>query len=84
MPEVTQWVGSFGDLFDEVPPGKLLAPVAGNPAAADFLTCWGSGGLNVLRASEANMKFALGSSVSGADLSRLVRARTVCCNPPRR
>ncbi|HEY7115772.1 MAG TPA: hypothetical protein VH475_04245 [Tepidisphaeraceae bacterium] len=69
-------VGSFGQIFDDLPPAQLLRPMPGSRiAAADLLTCWGNGAVNVRRATEAALTLAAGRSLTGVEISRLIDAR---------
>jgi hypothetical protein len=69
-------VASWGQVFDAVPPGQLVRPMPGSRLApVDVLTCWGSGAVNVRRATDEALKLAAGRSLSGAQIGRLIDAR---------
>ena len=68
-------VGGWGQVFDVVTPAQLLRPTPGGRAPLDVLTCWGTGAINVRRASDTALGLAAGRSVSGVEISRLIEAR---------
>jgi hypothetical protein len=69
-------VASWGQVFDDVPPGQLLRPIPGGRLApVDLLTSWGGGAMNVRRASDAALTLAAGRSLTGAQIGRLIDAR---------
>jgi hypothetical protein len=68
-------VGGWGQVFDVASPVQLLRPPPGGRAPLDVLTCWGTGAINIRRASETAVTLAAGRSVSGVEISRLIEAR---------
>jgi hypothetical protein len=69
-------VSGFGQVFEEVPPARLVRrPAGGKFAPADVLTCWGSGAVNARRASDAALSLAGGRSVTQVEINRLIEAR---------
>jgi Tfp pilus assembly protein PilX len=70
---VPRWITGFGQIFDNVPPERLLG--GSGQAPVDRITCWGGGGTNVMRASVDAMKLAAGSYMSGIDIGRLIDIR---------
>lgn len=69
-------IGSFAQMLNDVPPGKLLEQKQGGIAAADLLTCWSDGRINLLRAGEPALQAALTSKLTGVQISDLLHART--------
>jgi hypothetical protein len=65
-------IGSFGDLFDAMPPA-LLADSDGNPGGSDFVTCWGDGRIHYARASADALALAAGPSLDAARAQRLAQ-----------
>ena len=74
-PPPPEWVGGFGQLFEGIAPERLTASLAGQPSAADLLTCWGDGSLNVRRISGPALKLMATPALSGADVGRLLEYR---------
>jgi hypothetical protein len=70
---VPRWITGLGQIFDNVPPERLLAGVGSAPI--NVMTCWGPGATNVQRASEKSLILAAGSSMSAIDIGRLIAAR---------
>jgi hypothetical protein len=68
-------VTGLGQIFDDLDPQALLEPRWGGPAPLDWLTCWGSGAINVRRSSEQSLKLALAPPWTPLDVSRLIEAR---------
>lgn len=68
---VPQWVGGLGQVFDGLPPARLLAGAA---PPAERITCWGPGGVNLARASEPTLLLAA-PSLSQLDVGRLMDVR---------
>jgi hypothetical protein len=69
-------VGGLAQVFDGVPPAQLIRPMPGSRvAAAELLTCWGTGAVNVRRATDAALNLAAGRSLSTIDVNRLIEAR---------
>ncbi len=76
-------IGGYGQLFDDVSPAVLLVPgPGGGPAATDAVTCWGDGGLNLMRATPAALRLSLSPSLSQLQLARLARARDAALAAP--
>lgn len=70
VPEVvSQRVTGYGQVFEGIDAERLGA------GAAELLTCWGTGHLNVMRAPEPAMRLMLGSKLTGAEISRLISLR---------
>ncbi len=69
QPIIPQRVTGYGQIFDNASPQKLLD-------AAELLTFWGDGLINVRRASESAMKLAATPALSGVEINRLIQART--------
>src|SRR5688500_4301510 len=65
-PIVPQRVTGFGQIFDGAAPEALAGP-------SELVTCWGSGLLNVRRASPAAIRLA--TPLSGIEIAGLLRAR---------
>src|SRR5207253_3012875 len=59
IPALQRFITGYGQLFDAVPPQKLLAAFPGQPSAVDLITCWGDGRINIRRASERSLSLAL-------------------------
>jgi hypothetical protein len=69
-------ISGYGQIFDNVPPARLVAPaVSGQPAAIELVTCWGSGMVNVRRASEATLRLIASPPLTGPEVTRLIDAR---------
>jgi hypothetical protein len=68
-------VGGWGQVFDVATPAQLLRPTPGGRAPLDVLTCWGTGAINVRRASDTSLALAAGRSISGVEIGRLIEAR---------
>jgi len=76
---VPHWVTGLGQIFDNLPPQKLLGE--SGPAPVDRITCWGAGGTNVMRASDEAMRLAAGSFMSPLDIGRLIDSRNARLRP---
>ena len=77
-------VAAWGQVLDDVPPPQLIRPNAGTRlAAADLLTCWGDGAVNVRRAPDAALALAAGRSLTGLDVGRIIEARNKVFARPR-
>jgi hypothetical protein len=72
---VTPTIGAFAQILSDIPPNRLIRPVAGRPAVADLLTCWSSGEVNARRATAQALQLAAGRSISGTEIGRLIDAR---------
>jgi hypothetical protein len=68
-------VSGMGQVFDLMDPQKLLDPRGGKGAVTELLTCWGSGAINVRRASEASLRLSRCPPWTQLDVSRLMQAR---------
>ena len=69
-------VDALGQIFDDVPPARLLRRSAGGKSApAELLTCWGTGAINVRRAHEGALLLAAGRSLTRVEINRLIDAR---------
>jgi hypothetical protein len=77
---VPAWVSGLGQIFDNVPPQRLLG-VTGPMVPIDRVTCWGAGGTNIMRASSEAMKLAAGSMMSTLDIGRVIEARNARFRP---
>ena len=67
-------IGGFGQVFDGVPPDKLLG-AGGRGGPAELLTCWGNGRINVRRASEAAVRLRADPPLTVVEISRVLSAR---------
>ncbi len=74
-------VSGMGQIFDQLSPQKLLEPRGGKPAAAELLTCWGSGAINVRRASEAALKLSHCPPWTPLEVTRMIQARREMFDP---
>jgi len=68
-------VGAWGQVFDVASPVQLLRATPGGRSPLDVLTCWGTGAINIRRASDTALALAAGRSVSGVEVNRLIEAR---------
>jgi hypothetical protein len=75
-------ITGLGQILDAVPPADWCRPPAGGrpggqagEAAADLLTCWGDGGVNVRRAPEAALRLALSPPLTAIEVGRLIELR---------
>ena len=68
-------VTGFGQVFDALPPSRLLSSLPGQPSVADLLTCWGDGRINVRRAPEAAMRLRADPPLTVVEITRLLSAR---------
>jgi hypothetical protein len=75
LPQFPRWISGYGQIFTGVGPDRILA------VAAPVLTCWGNSAVNVMRASEASLRLAAGSSMSSLEVSRLLEARNAAFAP---
>jgi hypothetical protein len=66
QPLLPRRVSGFGQMFENVPPGQLVA-------ASQWITCWGNGLVNARRAPEAALKLA--TPLTGVEIAALLRAR---------
>jgi hypothetical protein len=72
----TLTINGLGQVFDDVPPDRLLRRAAGGRIApAELLTCWGTGAVNVRRAPEGALLLAAGRSLTRVEINRLIDAR---------
>jgi hypothetical protein len=77
---VRQWVSGLGQIFDDVPPEKLLQGVAHAPV--EQVTCFGSGGTNMMRAPESALVLAAAwSSLTQSDISSIIEMRNARLAP---
>jgi hypothetical protein len=67
------WVTSFGQVFNNVLPERLIAGSGARPA--EQLTCWGNGAINVMRVSETALKLAATPAMTNVEAGRLIDAR---------
>ena len=67
------WVTSFGQVFNNLSPERLIAGSGAKPA--EQLTCWGNGAINVMRVSEAALKLAATPAMTNIEAGRLIDAR---------
>jgi hypothetical protein len=74
-----QWVTGFGQIFNNVPPERLISGSGAKPA--EQLTCWGNGAINVMRVSEAALRLAATPPMSGVEVGRLIAARNAAFEP---
>jgi hypothetical protein len=68
-------VAGWGQVFDVASPVQLLRAAPGGRSPLDVLTCWGTGAINIRRASNTALTLAAGRSASGVEISRLIEAR---------
>ncbi len=69
-------VGGWGQVFDAAPPAQWVRPMPGSRIAPlDLLTCWGTGAINIRRASDTALSLAAGRSLTIVEINRLVEAR---------
>jgi hypothetical protein len=69
-------VGGWGQVFDAAPPAQWVRPMPGSRIAPlDLLTCWGTGAMNIRRASDTALGLAAGRSLTMVEINRLVEAR---------
>jgi hypothetical protein len=68
-------VDGLGQVFDDVSPARLIRRAGGKVAPVELLTCWGSGAVNVRRASEEAIRLAGGRSITRVEVNRLIEAR---------
>jgi hypothetical protein len=74
-----QWITGFGQIFNNVLPDRLIAGAGVRPA--EQLTCWGNGGINVMRVSDAALRLAATPQMSGVEVGRLIDARNAAFEP---
>jgi hypothetical protein len=74
----TLWITGLGQIFNSVPPEKLNG---GNSlydfGAAQNITCWGNGAINILRAREPALRLALGHQLTKLEITHLIAERDV-------
>jgi hypothetical protein len=73
LPALPRAFRSWGQVFDLARLRATTGSQAALPAATGQLTCWGSGALNVRRASDAALRAAAGCVLSRAGAGRLLR-----------
>jgi hypothetical protein len=76
----TPWITGPGQIFDLLPPERLVHGVAGvgsssSSSPLDRITCWGDGAINLMRADAAAMRLALTPELSGLEIDRIIEAR---------
>jgi hypothetical protein len=69
QPIIPQRITGFGQVFEDLPPEKLLD----GPAA--LLTCWGDGRINVRRASESALRLGVTPTMTRIEIAGLLQAR---------
>ncbi len=72
-PEIRQWISGLGQVFNEVPPQRLVG--SGGASPVDRLTCWGNGTINLMRASEASLQLGASPPLTRLQIDRLIDAR---------
>jgi hypothetical protein len=71
----------FGQIFDLGPDRLALPPPRYNVAApADLITCWGSGAINIRRASAAALRVA--TSLTPTEIDRIIQSRNASMQAP--
>ncbi len=69
-------ISGLGQIFDGIPPVKLIRPMSGTRLAPiDLVTCWGTGAVNIRRTSEAALGLAAGRALTTVEINRLLDAR---------
>jgi hypothetical protein len=63
-----------GQIFDAIAPEQLIGS-ANSAAPLDSITCWGSGPINIFRATEPAMQLALRPALTQLQIQRLIQAR---------
>ena len=66
QPLLPRRVTGFGQVFDDVPPERLIS-------ASEWVTCWGNGLLNARRAPQPALKLA--TPLAGVEIAALLRSR---------
>jgi hypothetical protein len=70
------WVTGLGQIFDCVPPQRMIGRIIGvDSSPADRVTCWGSGAINLMRAGRPALRLALGSELTDLEIDRMIEAR---------
>jgi hypothetical protein len=70
---VPRWIDGMGQVFDSVTPGQLVS--SGSAPPAQRLTCWGTGAINILRASEASLQLAASPPLTQIEIGHLIEVR---------
>jgi hypothetical protein len=70
-------ISGFGQIFENASPEALVMVKYNSLAPSSLLTCWGSGVINLRRASESALRLMLSPPMSNLDISRLVESRNV-------
>lgn len=73
------WIGGFGQILDNVAPAQLIDTPGTSPAAT--LTCWGSGAMNLMRASRASLQLFAGPAMNDLTIARLIKERDAAFAP---
>jgi Tfp pilus assembly protein PilX len=73
QPDIRQYVSGFGQIFQGIPPERLMQ--GGAAAPIEVLTCWGNGAINVMRASENSLRLATTPQLTKIEITRLIDAR---------
>jgi len=76
------WITGFGQVFNDVPPQRLLAGAGAAPV--EQLTCWGNGAINIMRISDRSLRLATAPLLSSIETSRLIDARNAAFAPQAR
>ena len=66
---------AYGQIFDAVSPRELQG-------TSDLLTCWGSGPINIRRATPSALRLAASPPLTGVEIDRILKDRTVRVRPP--
>lgn len=69
LPATRTSIGAYGQVFDGASPDQLVSGLV------DAVTCWGSGRINVHRATDAVLAQACAGTLGEADLNALLAAR---------
>lgn len=75
-PAAPQFVTAYGQVFDALAPQKLIGSLAGQLAAADMITCWGNGQINLHRVSERALTLAASPRMTAIEIRRIIEARS--------
>jgi hypothetical protein len=67
-PSAKNQVDGLGQIFESIDPARLTADTETAPAG--LVTCWGSGGVNVMRASRASLALVAGAELNALQIGR--------------
>ena len=72
--DLPAWISGFGQVFSDVGPDRLIAE------PAQIMTCWGTGGINLMRVSNASLRLAA-PELTNLEIGRLLEARNKAFGP---